>query len=235
MIDIQGLSKSYGKLQALQEVKLQWNSSEVVALIGPNGSGKTTLIKCILGLVFPSHGNILYKGESIIRKHQYRNDFGYMSQITRFPEQLKVGEFIDIMIDVRNCETSKMDFELYEAYKIESIRDKSLRSLSGGTRQKVNASLAFLFNPRVLIMDEPTAGLDPLAVEILKSKINRLNKSDKLLIITSHILSDLEEFTTRINYLQDGKVRFDLSFDELKMKTGQDKLSKALAEILNRD
>ncbi len=234
MIQIQSLSKKYGTLHALDGVDLNWNRGEVVALIGPNGSGKTTLIKCILGLVFPSSGDIRYLGRSILNSYEYREDIGYMSQISRFPDQLRVGEMLDILTDVRNKRPSELDLELYEEFRIEQIRDKTLRSLSGGTRQKVNSALAFLFKPKVLIMDEPTAGLDPVAVEILKGKIQRTDKSESLLIITSHILSDLEDFATRINYLQDGKVRFDASFQELREKSGESRLSKAIAHILNQ-
>ena len=233
MIQIQTLHKKYGNVRALDSVDLTWNQGDVIALIGPNGSGKTTLIKCILGLVFPSAGDIHFMGRSILNSYEYRKDIGYMSQISRFPDQLRVGEMLDILTDVRNVKDSDRDMELYEEFKIEQIRDKTMKSLSGGTRQKVNSALAFMFSPKVLIMDEPTAGLDPVAVEILKGKIHRTDKSVRLMIITSHILSDLEDFATRINYLQDGKVRIDYSFAELREKSGESRLSKAIAHILN--
>jgi Cu-processing system ATP-binding protein len=107
-----------------------------------------------------------------------------------------------------------------------------MRTLSGGTRQKVSASLAFLFNADVLILDEPTAGLDPLASEILKDKIIREKQKGKLVLITSHILSDLDDIITEIIYLEEGKLRFHKSFAQLQQDTGETKLSKAIAQVM---
>jgi Cu-processing system ATP-binding protein len=110
-----------------------------------------------------------------------------------------------------------------------------MRALSGGTRQKVSAALAFLFNPDILILDEPTAGLDPLASEILKEKIIAEKEKGKLILITSHILSDLEELTTDIIYLQDGKLIFYKTMEQLKTDTGEEKLSKAISFFMKNN
>ena len=107
-----------------------------------------------------------------------------------------------------------------------------MRTLSGGTRQKVSAAVAFLFNPGILILDEPTAGLDPLASEILKEKILKEKRKGKLILITSHILSDLEELTTHIMYMQDGKMEFVKDMQTLREETGELRLSKAIAKIM---
>jgi Cu-processing system ATP-binding protein len=107
-----------------------------------------------------------------------------------------------------------------------------MRTLSGGTRQKVSAALAFLFDPEVLILDEPTAGLDPLSSEILKEKILKEKRKNKLILITSHILSDLDELTTHIMYLQEGKMEFFKEIDQLREETGELKLGKAIARIM---
>jgi Cu-processing system ATP-binding protein len=115
---------------------------------------------------------------------------------------------------------------------LDTILDKSMRSLSGGTRQKVSAALAFLFNADILILDEPTAGLDPLSSEILKEKIIAEKEKGKLILITSHILSDLEELTTDVLYLQDGKLMFYKTMQQLKTDTGEGKLSRAIASFM---
>ena len=107
-----------------------------------------------------------------------------------------------------------------------------MRTLSGGTRQKVSAALAFLFNPDVLILDEPTAGLDPVASEILKEKIITEKTKGKLILITSHILSELDELVTQVIYMQDGTLRFHKDITELRADTGQQKLSKAIASVM---
>jgi Cu-processing system ATP-binding protein len=107
-----------------------------------------------------------------------------------------------------------------------------MRTLSGGTTQKVSAALAFLFNPDVLILDEPTAGLDPIATEILKEKIHLEKQKGKLIMITSHVLSDLDDLVTEVIYMQEGKLGFHRSMQELRKETGEEKLSKAIAHIM---
>ena len=110
-----------------------------------------------------------------------------------------------------------------------------MRTLSGGTRQKVSACLAFLFNPEVWVLDEPTAGLDPLASEILKEKVLAEKAKGKLILVTSHILSDLEELTTDVLYLMEGKVQFYQSIEQLKSQTGEEKLNRALARVMREN
>jgi Cu-processing system ATP-binding protein len=126
----------------------------------------------------------------------------------------------------------ELDTDLLIKFNLPSIFKKPLRTLSGGTRQKVSAALAFYFNPSILILDEPTAGLDPLSCEILKDKIIEEKKKNKLILITSHILSDLDELTTHVMYLQDGKMEFLKDMATLRRDTGEQKLGKAIAFIM---
>lgn len=110
-----------------------------------------------------------------------------------------------------------------------------MRTLSGGTRQKVSACLAFLFDPDVLILDEPTAGLDPISSEILKEKVLAEKAKGKLILVTSHILSDLEELTTDVIYIIEGKVQFYQTIDDLKSRTGEQRLNRALAKVMQQN
>src|SRR5688572_29958629 len=164
MIETTDLSKNFGKLQVLKDVNLTFNRGECIALIGPNGCGKTTLIKSILGMVIPSKGDILFDEKSILNKYKYRDQIGYMPQNGRYPDYMTVGQIIEMIKKIRNSNEA-LDEDLIKAFELEKIFDKQMRTLSGGTTQKVSAILAFLFNPDVLILDEPTAGLDPLASE----------------------------------------------------------------------
>ena len=157
-----------------------------------------------------------------------------MPQIGRYPDNMKIGQLFSMIKNIRSTET-QLDEELYYKFKLDTLADKSMRSLSGGTRQKVSAALAFLFDPDILILDEPTAGLDPLSSEILKEKILNEKQKGKLVLITSHILSDLEELTTDVLYLQDGKVIFCKTLAELKFETGEEKLSKAIASVMRNE
>lgn len=232
MIKIEKLSKHFGKLQALKDIDLSLMPGQCISLIGPNGSGKTTLIKSILGMVVPSSGSIYFEGKNINREWAYRSDIGYMPQKGEYPENMSIGQVLDMMIDIRKTPSHLLDNELYEKFELESMLDKRMRTLSGGTRQKVSACLAFMFNPKVLILDEPTAGLDPVATEILKEKIIQEKEKNKLILITSHVLSDLDDLVSQIIYMQDGQLRFHKSLAELKADTGTDKLSRAIAHVM---
>lgn len=234
MIAVENLSKQFGKLQVLDRVNLSCSKGECIALIGPNACGKTTLIKSILGMVIPDSGSIRFDGESIARQYLYRNDIGYMPQIGRYPDNMSIGQIMDMIREIRNYQ-GKADEELIEAFKLEELFHKRMRTLSGGTTQKVSATLAFLFNPQVLILDEPTAGLDPLASEILKEKIIKEKKNGRLILITSHLLSELDDLVTQIVFMQEGKVHFHKTVDELKTDTGEEKLSRAISSILKQN
>ncbi|MDP3682172.1 MAG: ABC transporter ATP-binding protein [Flavobacterium sp.] len=231
MIEIKNIYKKFGKLEVLNDVNLSFKKGECIALIGPNGCGKTTLIKSILGMVIPSKGDILFNEKSILKEFKYREKIGYMPQIGRYPDYMTVGQIIEMIKQIRNSD-QVLDEDLVHAFQLEKIVDKQMRTLSGGTTQKVSATLAFLFNPEVLILDEPTAGLDPLASEILKVKIIKEKEKGKLILITSHLLSELDDLITQIIYMQDGTVHFHQSIADLLESTNEQKISKAIAKIL---
>jgi Cu-processing system ATP-binding protein len=231
MIRIEQLEKSFGKLHVLKGIDVEFKAGQVVSVIGHNGSGKTTLIKCILGMVVADKGNIYVDEKSIAGDFRYRENIGYMPQIGHYPENMKIGQIFKMMKDLRK-NVSSLDESLMEEYSLQELFEKPMHALSGGTTQKVSASLAFLFNPKVLILDEPTAGLDPLAAEILKAKIIEAKKRGKLVIITSHIMSEVEEMADTVMYLYEGKVNFYNSITELKQQTGEEKVGKAIAKIM---
>lgn len=233
MISIKKVNKNFGKLTVLKNVELELTMGRSYALVGPNGSGKTTLIKSILGLVIPSSGEIIFDNKSIAKDWKYREQIGYMPQIGRYPENMTIGQLIDMMKNIRK-NPSEVDDSLIDEFKLYKFYDKRMHTLSGGTRQKVSAALAFLFNPAVLILDEPTAGLDPISVELLKEKILEEKAKGKLLIISSHILSDLDELTTEMVYIYEGKVQYNNSIEFLKQETQEKKLGKAIATMIGQ-
>ncbi len=234
MISINNLSKRFGKMNALDDVSVSLKSGKCYALIGPNGSGKTTLIKSILGLVVPTSGDILFEDQKITNDWVYRKKIGYMPQIGRYPDNVTIGQVIEMMKDIRSGVHDTFDEELIDAFRLGKMYDKKMHTLSGGTRQKVSAALAFLFHPPVLILDEPTAGLDPVSAEILKEKILKEKSKGRLVIITSHILSDLDELTTDVIYLFEGRLQYNDSVTALKKETGEHKLGKAIAAFINQ-
>jgi Cu-processing system ATP-binding protein len=236
MIQITQLAKRFGRIDVLRGVDLRIARGHVVGLVGPNGAGKTTLIKTLLGLTHADTGMIRIDGEPIgaAEDVSYRAQIGYMPQIARFPENLSAAELFAMLRELRGASTN-LDEELVTKLGLESQLDKPLRVLSGGTRQKVNACLAFLFRPKLLILDEPTAGLDPLSSAILKDKILAARAEGTTVVITSHIMSELEELCDEVAFLLDGVVRFMGPVRELTSSTHQVNLERAIAALMIRE
>ena len=232
MIQIESLNKSFNKLQVVKNISVNFNSGEVVSVIGPNGSGKTTLIKCLLGMVIPDNGTILFDHKNIRHDWNYRKDIGYMPQIGRYPDNMKIGQLFEMMKDIRS-QKNNLDEELLQSFKLQNMFDKPMRTLSGGTRQKVSAALAFLFNPKVLVLDEPTAGLDPIAAEILKEKILKEKNNGKLILITSHIMSEVGEIADKVMYIFEGNIKFFKTVAEIRKMTREEKSGKAIAQLMS--
>lgn len=232
MIIATNVTKKFGKLAALDNVSVNCNKGQCISITGPNGSGKTTLIKCLLGMVVPDSGFITFNQQNILHHWKYRSQIGYMPQTGKYPENMTIAQVLDMMKDIRKNDKTVLDEELIDTFGLQNIQSKKMRTLSGGTRQKVSAALAFLFNPEVLILDEPTAGLDPLSTELLKDKIRKEKQKGKLILITSHILSDLDDLVTEVIYMQEGRLRFHKSIGQLKEDTGQTQLSRAIAQVM---
>jgi Cu-processing system ATP-binding protein len=232
MITASHLTKSFGRLRALDDFSVTMERGQSVLLIGPNGSGKTTFIKCVLGLVLPDKGGLTLDGDNLLGDPALRRMIGYMPQIGRFPDHLRVGQIFEMMHEIRRGTYTNLDEDLIQAFEMDKIAHKAARTLSGGMRQKVSACLAFLFDPDILILDEPTAGLDPVAAEILKEKVRAMRQKNKLILLTSHILSDLDEITSDIMYLIEGKLQFYRPIEDLLEEHGEQKLSRVVAKIM---
>lgn len=233
MVEIKGLRKSFGRLCVLDGVDLSVTRKRVTAIVGPNAAGKTTLIKTILGLTRADSGTIRVNGTTIAGREDYRAHIGYMPQIARFPENLSGADVFAMLKDLRGV-TTGVDERLIGEFKLDGEVSKPLRTLSGGTRQKINAVMAFLFSPDLLILDEPTAGLDPVASGVLKARIAEERESGTTFILTSHIMSELEELADDVVFLHDGKVEFAGPITEIKSLTRQDNLERAIAAMMLR-
>jgi Cu-processing system ATP-binding protein len=230
MITARGVSKRFGRLQVLSSVDLDIVPGQVTAIVGPNASGKTTFNKIVLGLVKRDAGVVTFDGAPINGDAAYRARIGYMPQIARFPENLCGQDLISMLTDLRG--KTARDEELVDTLALCAVLNTPLRVLSGGTRQRINAALAFLFRPELLVLDEPTAGLDPISSSLLKDKILRERNAGRTFIVTSHVLSELEEMVDRVAFLLDGTIRFSGTKQDLKQSTGQRTIERAIAQLM---
>jgi Cu-processing system ATP-binding protein len=233
MVEVRGLSKRFGRLSVLNGIDLAIATNRVTAIVGPNAAGKTTLIKTILGLIRPDAGTVLVDGKDIRDEVAYRSNIGYMPQIARFPENMSANDLFGMLTDLRGSE-ARTDKRLVDAFGLSAELSKPLKTLSGGTRQKVNAAMAFLFAPQLLILDEPTAGLDPVASGVLKARISEDRSNGTTFILTSHIMSELEELADDVVFLHDGRIDFVGPVEEIKSLTSQTNLERAIAAMMQR-
>ncbi len=229
MIQVENLHKKFGKNEVLKGVDLNIDDGGIFAVLGPNGSGKTTLIKSILGMVVSNKGSIAVSGRSIKKNWRYRKDINYLPQIANFPGNLKVRELIRMIKDLRQMPSEEE--KLIELFQLEPFLGKKLSTLSGGTKQKVNLVLAFMFDCPLLILDEPTTGLDPASLIRLKELIQKEKANGKTILITSHIMQFVAEVADEIIYLLEGKIYFKGGIEQLKTKTSQTDLEHAIAAI----
>lgn len=232
MIEIKNLVKKFGKTEVLKGINLSVAAGKVTAIVGPNGSGKTTLIKSILGLVRPTSGVIEVDGENIADGFNYRNKIGYMPQIARYPENLTANELISLVKDLRNSNDLSTP-QLVQAFNLSNQLEKPFKSLSGGTKQKVSAIIAFTFNPKIYFLDEPTAGLDPVSSSFFKDLVLKEKQNKKTIVLTSHIMSEVQELADEIVFLLEGEIRFKGTIDSLLKNQKETKLERAIAELMN--
>ncbi|MHB1147029.1 MAG: ABC transporter ATP-binding protein [Lutibacter sp.] len=230
MIEFKNLHKQFGKLVVLDGLNLEINKGGIFAILGPNGSGKTTLIKCLLGMVIPNKGDIIFDKKSVLGKWAYRNNLNYLPQIANFPPNLTVIELINMVKNLRPKDANSE--ELIELFGLKSFLDKKLGNLSGGTKQKVNIVLAFMFDSDLIVLDEPTNGLDPIALIHLKEVIQKEKDRGKTILITTHIMSFVDEVADEIVFLLDGKIYFKGTIEALKKQTNNDNLEHAIANLI---
>lgn len=228
-----GVTKRYGRLAVLDALSLDLPRGTVTALVGPNGSGKTTLLKILLGLVRPDAGTVELLGEDgqpVMGDR--RAHLGYMPQAPRFPDNLTGREVLDLVRGLRS--DAPTDPDLAATFGLDAFLDRPVRTLSGGMRQRVSAAVAFLFRPSVVVLDEPTAGLDPLASAALKDHVVAARRAGTTFLLTSHVMSEVAEMADRVAYLHAGRVVFAGAASELADRTGEAVLERAVAALMRQ-
>ena len=236
MIAVAGLAKRYGAQEVLRGLDLEVARGRVTAIVGPNGTGKTTLIKAILGLVRADSGTITIDGHLVGDDCAYRARIGYMPQIPRFPQNLTGAELLAMLRDLRGGNGAAagraIDEELIERFQPAGQLGKPVRTLSGGTQQKLNAVMAFLFAPELLILDEPTAGLDPASSAVFKDRILAERDAGRTFVLSSHFMNELEELADDVAFLLDGRVQYHGAVEELMRSTRQANLGRAISYLM---
>lgn len=233
MIEFKDVHKKYGKLEVLKGVSFTIKDGGIFAILGPNGSGKTTSMKSFLGMVIPTKGDIFFNGKSIKNQWAYREQISYLPQIANFPSNLKVKELIAMIKNIKKLPCHEQ--ELIELFGLQKHLNKSLGNLSGGTKQKVNLVLTFMVDVPVLVLDEPTSGLDPIAILALKKLILREKEKGKTILITSHILSFIEELSDEILFILEGNIYFRGTPEQLLETTQKNNFQEAIAELLKNE
>ena len=210
MLIVNNLSKSFGDFSVLEDINLEFKNG-VYGLLAPNGAGKTTLIKLLTTLIFPSKGEILYDGVDIVALDDgYRDVLGYLPQDFGYYKNYSPREFLLYLSALKGIEKSKaieIIDELLELVALKEVANKKMRKFSGGMIQRVGIAQALLNNPKVLILDEPTAGLDPKERVRFRNIISELSR-DKIIIISTHIVSDIEFIANEVIMIKDKKILY---------------------------
>ncbi len=231
MLQLIDLQKKYGKKPVLLGINVTISEPGIYAILGPNGSGKTTILKSILGMVVPDRGRVEFDGINTRNSTDYRTRIDYVPQIANFPQNIRVGEMLLLIAKIRGAQP-KRKTELIELFRISSYLDQRIGALSGGNLQKLNLTLALMFDSQTIILDEPTSGLDPIALIALKDLLREEVKRGKTVILTTHIMNLVEELATDITFILDGKIYYKGPMDELKHQHGDTDMEHVMANIL---
>lgn len=213
----------------LKGIDVSIDQPGIYAVLGPNGSGKTTLIKSLMGMVRPSKGQINFMNKKV-KEDEYRRHIAYLPQIARFPENLSTSEFFDFIENIRGKAERKQ--ELIEWFGLDEYLKKNLRTLSGGTRQKINLVSALMYDTKVVVLDEPTIGLDPVALIKLKDYIRNERSAGKIILLTTHVMDIVEELADEIIFILEGKVYYRGDKTTLFQQTGTPDVEHAIAHLL---
>ena len=222
MIDVTQVSKSYGPVTALREVSFHVSQGEIIGLLGPNGAGKTTMMKVLTGYLQPDAGSVVVDGLDVLTQAlQVQQRLGYLPENAPLYPELSVQAYLRMIAELRQMPAEEQPARLSEAIRATALEDHLTRpigQLSKGYRQRVGLAQAILHKPRLLILDEPTAGLDPTQIVEVRHLIRRLAKNSTVMIST-HILSEVEATCDRVIVLLNGEVKADARLADLEATT----------------
>jgi ABC-2 type transport system ATP-binding protein len=213
IISVNNLDKSYGKHQVLFDFNLKVKRGECLGVVGPNGAGKTTLLECIEGLRKWQKGEIIIDGRTIEENPKYlRSIMGVQLQSSSLPDEIKVKEAIELFAVEHNVSINE---KLLDELDVGNLVNQQYGKFSTGQKRRLHLLLAILHDPEIIILDEPTAGLDVNAKYLLYLKINQLKESGKTILLTSHDMYEVENLCDRVAFLENGRVGKEITKDSI--------------------
>lgn len=233
-LNIQNLNKAYGDIEAIKDINFKTQIGEVIAILGPNGAGKTTLMNMISGFIAPSSGKIFVLGQDIsVSPITTKQHIGFLSEGSPLYPDLTVREFLNYMAELRGLlgtQKSQRLEEIIETAKIKEIYTQKIETLSKGYLRRVGFAQSIISDPEILLLDEPTDGLDPNQKEHMRSLIKQLGQN-KTILISTHLLEEAENIASRIILLNQGQIVVDGTLKDILFKADCQNLEKAFKKL----
>jgi ABC-2 type transport system ATP-binding protein len=208
MIEVRNISKRYGSQKAVEDVSFCVNEGEILGFLGPNGAGKSTVMNIITGYISSTSGKVLVDGKDIVEAPAYaKKQMGYLPEIPPLYEDMTVKEYLYFIYDLKKCKLPKISHmkDICSLVGIDDVYSKVIKNLSKGYKQRVGFAQALVGDPKILILDEPTVGLDPRQIAEIRSLIRKLGKRHTV-ILSSHILPEIQAVCDRIVVINHGKI-----------------------------
>lgn len=228
MVEVKKLTKNYGNIKAVDNISFTVGEGEILGFLGPNGAGKSTTMNIITGYISSTSGTVTIDGKEILENpKEAKAKIGYLPEIPPLYTDMTVKKYLEFMFDLKKVKLPKKEHieEVMRLVRITEQADRIIKNLSKGYRQRVGFAQALLGNPPVLILDEPTVGLDPMQIIEIRKLIKSLGKKHTI-ILSSHVLSEISATCDRILVISNGKIVADAKTDELSSSTaGEEKLA----------
>lgn len=224
MIEVKELTKNYGDKQAVKGISFTVNDGEILGFLGPNGAGKSTTMNMLTGYISSTSGTAVINGVDILEDPiKAKANIGYLPEIPPLYIDMTVKAYLNYIYDLRKCKLPRKEHLLgiCNLCKITDVKDRIIKHLSKGYKQRVGLAQALIGNPPVLILDEPTVGLDPSQMKEIRTLIKKLGKSHTV-ILSSHILSEIQQVCDRVIIINNGTVAADDTADNLSKKMSTD-------------
>lgn len=232
---VKKISKEYKNFLAVSDVSFECEEGKITGILGPNGAGKTTILNAISARHLPTSGEILVDGKSVAEEtERVRNLTGFVTEEPEMPPEYKVFEYLDSVLSLHSAENSlsleNLKSEIFEKLSLKELMNKKIKKLSKGQRQRVNFAQALIFNPPVLILDEPASGLDPSQIIKMRSFVKSLRKN-RTIIISTHIMQEAEALCDDILILSHGKIAAHGTIPEIIKSANSNSLEEAFFRL----